>query len=395
MTRSLHYTPFLPEVMADPYPFYRRLRDEEPVYYISEYDGWAIARFEDVWQAARQPDVFVNARGTTAPQALSKIEQPVPSLNQIDDPDHTRLRSQLRRFFTRAPVARLEPAVRETVRAILDEGLERGELDAMRELAEPLAARIACRLLALPEEAGPLLTAWVNRYTANDPEDQGRSSDAMAATMEMNAYLAEFVRDWRARGRSEGEIVDVFLACEIGGRRLEDLEIASHLQTLVIGGTDTTPKVIGTALVELFRQPDQRKAVVDKPALAAAAFAEALRYEAPTHFMARTVAKPTRFAGHEMKPGQGVLLLFASANRDEREHPDPDRYDLHRDPRRNLGFGHGAHICIGAQVARLEGRVLLQELLARAPGYTIDESRIVYRRADQIHGTLSLPVGLR
>ncbi len=169
---TLGYSPFLPEVMADPYPFYRSLRREAPVYYMEQYDAWALTRFADIWAAARSPEIYCSAQGTTAANVLSRLEAPVPSINQIDPPDHTRLRSAIRSHFTSKPVARFEPEIRKEVRQALDAHSAAGEIDAVRDLAEPLAARVACRLLSLPEEAGPLLTQWVHRFAANEPADE-------------------------------------------------------------------------------------------------------------------------------------------------------------------------------------------------------------------------------
>jgi hypothetical protein len=393
--QPLVYSPFLPEAIRDPHPLYRRLRAEAPAYYIEPYDGWALSRFEDCWRAAEDARTFSSLRGTTAAQALSKVEPPVPSINQLDPPDHTRLRKAVQGTFSRAHVRAFEPQIRAFIRACLDRGADAGELDAVRELADPLAARVACRLLDLPEEDAGLLTRWVHRYTLNEPADLGRSSDALAAAVEMNEYLARCVRRWRQMGRRTGAVVDAFLGFERNGRRLEDLEIASHLQTLVIGGTDTTPKAIGAALLRLHQHPEQRARLARAPERIPIAFTEVVRYDMPTQFMARTLARDVVLHGEKLRAGQGVLLLFAAANRDEREFPEPDRFDVDRDPPRILSFGHAAHMCLGVHVARLEARIVLEELLGRFPGYALDASRAVWRRADQIQGLVSLPIQLR
>jgi cytochrome P450 len=388
----IHYTPFLPEATTDPYPLYRRLLEEAPVYYIEEYDGWALSRFADVWSALEDAETFGTTQGSTAAQALSKVEPPVPSINQIDPPHHTRLRRAIKGSFTKNHVASLEPEVRSLAVEAIERGLEDGRLDGVRELADPIAGQIACRLLDLPPEDGPLLTAWVHRYVQNDPEDEGRSNDALAASMAMNQYLAEFAARWRRKPGREGALVQAFLEFEIDGRKLDDLEVASHLQTIVIGGTDTTPKGVGAALLRLHQHPDQRARLASNPAKIPAAFHEVLRYDMPTQFMARTVMRPTELHGQKLEPGQGVLMMLAAANRDPREFPDPDRFDVDRNPRRILSFGHAVHICLGAHVARLEGRVLLEELLSRAPDYHLDEAELEWRRADQIQGIISAPI---
>lgn len=391
MHEPLRYSPFLPEVMADPFPFYRRLRDEAPAYHLEGYDTWVLSRFEDLWRATEDDLTFINAKGTTAAQAVSKVESPVPSINQLDGVEHKRLRKAIRGIFSPSSARELEDLVRREARRRIAEGRERGELDAVGELADPIAATVACRLLSLPDEAGPLLVAWVHRYANNAPGDEGRSADALAAAQEMNAYLAEHVAA-RRQGRGEPGVVDVFLAHAIGGRRLGDLEIASHMQTLVIGGTDTTPKVISSALLRLSRDPAQRADLAGDPDAIPGAFLEALRIDMPTQFMARTVARDATIHGQHMRPGQGVLLLFASGNRDEREFPDPDRFDARRPIRRHLGFGHASHVCIGSHVAKFEGRIVLEEVLAAVPDYRIDERRIAWRSADQLRGMTSLPL---
>jgi cytochrome P450 len=229
----------------------------------------------------------------------------------------------------------------------------------------------------------------------NVASDLGRSPDALAAAGEMNAWLAERVREQGARaGRDGASVTDRFLAARVAGRPLSALEIASHLQTLVIGGTETTPRVVAAALLRLQQNPGERDAILAGDAGPSDAFEEALRLDSPTQYMARTVARDCEWRGQALRAGQGVLLLYASANRDEREFPDPERFYVRRRPKRMLGFGHGAHLCIGLHVARLEGRVLLEELLARSPRFAIDEARVVRTASDQMRGIAELPIAL-
>jgi cytochrome P450 len=318
----------------------------------------------------------------------------VPSVNQLDGVDHTRLRKALHPFFAKHRVAALEGEVRALARECLA-AARGGVLDAARELAEPVAAHVACRLLDLPREDAPRFQRWVARYMANAPGDLGRSPDALAAALEMNAWLAERVRERRAGAARDGaRVVDRLLEARVGGRALSDLEIASHLQTLVIGGTETTPKVVAAALLRLHQSPSQRAAVQEGRARASDAFEEALRLDSPTQFMARTLARDRELDGKRMRAGQGVLLLYASANRDEREFPEPERFDVLRRPKRMLGFGHGAHLCLGLHVARLEARIVLEEVLARAPRYAVDEAGVVRVASDQMRGIASLPLQL-
>lgn len=210
---------------------------------------------------------------------------------------------------------------------------------------------------------------------------------------ELNAYLAAFVsRSRRRSGKASGRIVDVLLEAGVGGRRLEDLEIASLRMTLVVGSTDTTPKVLGCAVDQLWRHSEQRARLARAPPNIPAAFIEALRFNMPTHYMGRTLRRDVALHGRHMRAGQAVLFLFASVNRDERVFEAPERFDSTRPNPRILGFGHGAHVCIGARITLLEGRILLEELLAAAPDFEVDLARSERRRADQIQGYLSLPL---
>jgi cytochrome P450 len=388
---SLVYSPFGEDVLRDPFPTYQAMRDADPLHYMPEHDGWALSRFADVWAAAEDAELFVTRAGTTAAQVLSRVEPAVPSVNQLDGPDHTRLRKALHRFFAKRRANALEDEVRALARERLA-AAQGGELDAARDLAEPIAAHVACRLLDLPREEAPRFQRWVARYMANAPGDLGRSADALAAALEMNTWLAERVAERRAARAADDSVIDRFLAARVDGRALGDLEIASHLQTLVIGGTETTPKVVAAALLRLHERAGQRAAIRAGGASPADAFEEALRLDMPTQFMARSVARDCELHGKKLRAGQGVLLLYASANRDEREFPNPERFDVMRRPTRMLGFGHGAHLCLGLHVARLEGRVLLEEVLARAPRYEVDEARVVRFVSDQMRGIAQLPM---
>jgi cytochrome P450 len=187
-------------------------------------------------------------------------------------------------------------------------------------------------------------------------------------------------------------VLNRFLAEDLDGRRLSDMEVASHLNMLVIGGTETLPKVFSKAVYRLFQHPDQRDRCIADPSLLPDAFQETLRYDMPTQMLGRSVLRDFELHGETVREGQGLMFLWASANRDEREFSDPDRFDIERRAPRILSFGHGTHTCLGAHVARMEGRVLLEELLARIPDYTVDEERIEHLSSEFFRGFLSLPI---
>jgi hypothetical protein len=216
--------------------------------------------------------------------------------------------------------------------------------------------------------------------------------DGVAAFQEIQGYLLDLVRERRRRGAGEPSPVDTYVRLEVEGQRLADEVVASHLVLLLIGATETFPKVFANALFRLHEYPAQRAQCAADPALIPHAFEEVLRYDMPTQFLCRTVAKAHRLHGQTLRPGQVVLFLYPSANRDEREFRDPDLFDIHRRAPRILSFGHGTHRCLGAHFAKLEGRVLLAAVLRDLPGYEVDEAGIERERTEFVKGITKLPI---
>lgn len=390
----LDYDPFAPAVMDDPLPFYRRLRDESPAHYLAKYDAWALSRFADVWECSGHP-AFSTASGTTPSQVLTKVQPVTPMLNLMDPPEHTQLRNRLRAVFMPKPVAKLEAPARAIARECLDAALERGTLDVIGEFTGRLSVRVTCLSLGLPESDADLLLSLVNRFFAREPGVDGMTPDGLAAAQEMIEYGVALVRARRAAGHPAEDAVDLFCSAEIGGRRLGDEEIASHLSMLVIGGSETFPKTFANAVLRLAEHPDQRAALAADPALAPHAYQESLRYDMPTQFLCRTLTADVERHGQVMRAGQGVCFLYASANHDEREFPEPERFDIQRRARRILSFGAGTHTCLGLHVARLEGRVCLEELLARIPEYEVDLAGAERVRTEFVQGFAALPIRFR
>jgi len=387
----LDYDPFAPAVMDDPQPVYRRLRDEAPAYFLPKYDAWALSRFADVWECSAHP-AFSAAKGTTPSQVLTKVQPVTPMLNLMDPPEHTQLRNRLRAVFMPKPVATLEAPAREIARACLDAALAKGELDVIGEFTGLLSVRITCRSIGLPIEDADGLADLVNRFFAREPGVDGMTADGLAAAQEMIDYGVALVRARRAAGHPDQDAVDMFCTAEIGGRPLADEEIASHLSMLVIGGSETFPKTFANAVLRLAEHPDQRAAVAADPSLVPHAYQESLRYDMPTQFLCRTLVADVELHGQTLRAGQGAMFLYASANHDEREFPDPERFDVQRRARRILSFGAGTHTCLGLHVARLEGRVCLEELLARIPEYDVDLARAERVRTEFVQGFAALPI---
>ena len=390
----VHYDPFDREIIhGDPQPIYRRLRDEAPVYYVERYDCWALSRFADVWAACDDPRVS-SARGSTAGHLLTKVQPLVRMMNTMDPPDHTKLRARLRPLFSPGRMRKLEPAIRAFVASTLDGLRERGEIDAVSELGQPLATFVACAVAGFPREDGALLRDLVNRFFERVPGIDGMTPDGVRAQEEMGAYFYQLAAERRRRPRDVEDALGVLLAYEEDGRPLPDEQIAGNLLLLLVGGTDTLPKVVGNTLHRLYRNPDQRARVAADPELALDAFHEALRIDMPTQYMCRSLLGDWELHGAKMRNGQALLLLYTSANRDEREFPDPDVFRIDRRPTRHLGFSHGTHACLGIHAARAEARIAVQEWLARFPRYEVLEDRIERYETEFVKGYAKMPVRL-
>jgi cytochrome P450 len=391
----IDYDPYSDEALRDPHPIYRRLRDEAPVYHVRRRDAWAISRFKDIWEVSLDAERFSSAGGTLPAQVLTRQQVPYPILNYVDPPEHRALRGIFVPLLLPRAVARLEPGVRALAVELLESARAQGELDAMNGFAVPFASRIAARLIGVPDADLPRMVDWVRRFFQHDPDDGSMTPDGVRATEEVNAYCVELARARRRRPSDANDAVSALLAHEAKtGRVFSDAEAGMHLGMLVIGGSETIAKGIALALALLARFPDQREILLEDRSLIPDAFHEALRYDNPTQFLCRTVARDTELHGEKLRKGQGVMLLYASGNRDEREFERPEVFDVRRRPERILSFSAGEHLCLGIHLARLEARVALEEILARFPRYEIDFERARPIRTEFIKGWALLPMRL-
>jgi cytochrome P450 len=391
----IQYDPYADEVLRDPHPIYRRLRDEAPAYFVEAYDAWALSRFEDIWQVSADSERFSSARGTLPAQILTREQPVIPILNYVDPPDHTALRGLFQPLFAPRAALRHEPFVRALAIEILEGARGRGEIDAVQELTIPFATRIAAQLIGVPTSDMHSMVEWVQRFFQHDPDHGSMTPDGVAAIEEVNAYCTELARE-RQRAPSEAtDAVNAILAyAGKSGRAFSDEEMGMHLGMLVIGGSETIAKGITLSISLLSEFRDQREILIREPELILDAFHESLRYDNPTQFLCRSVARDTELHGQKLRKGQGVMLLYASGNRDDREFERPDVFDVTRRPQRILSFSVGRHLCLGIHLARLEARVMLEELLGRYPLFEVDFDRADRIRTEFIRGFNSLPVRL-
>jgi cytochrome P450 len=387
----IDYDPFSDEVMENPHPTYKQLRDEAPAYYIEKYNAWALSRFADIWACSSNP-AFSAARGTTSSQVLTKVQPVTPMLNVMDPPDHGKLRSAIRPRFARASMAGMEPTVRSIVTECLDKVLERGRFDVIGDLAAQLSVKVTCQAVGIPVEDGDLLSDLVWRFFGREPGVDGMTTDGLAAAQELNEYFVGLVQSRERSGNDDDDVVNVLRAFELDGRRFSPEDIASHLTLLIIGGSETFPKTFANGIYRLWEHPGQRRRCAEDPSLIPDAYLEILRYDMPTQFLCRTLTEDVELHGQTMKKDSGVLFLYASANRDDREFENPDVFDVERRPQRILSFGAGTHACLGLFVAKMEGRVCLEETLRRLPEYEVDVERLERLRTEFVQGFASLPI---
>lgn len=385
------YDPFAEETLQDPFPIYRRLREESPVHYIESLDAWAVSRFQDIWDVSLDTEHLTVTQGTSTPFVLTKSLPPFRNLNHMDPPEHTVLRTQIAPFFMPNRVRELALRMRAIVNECIDEFVDRGEADIVGELAQIVAIRVGCLVVGFPEAEAGRLVSLVKRFMARAPGAQGLTPDGIEAFGEMCAFLGEIADRQRDHKGESRQPIDAFLRLADEGLIPQE-EVGQHLALLLVGATETFPKAFANAVVLLGRHPDQRAELVADPSLTPGGLRECLRLGMPTQYLLRVVTRPFELHGQKLSPGQAVLLMYASGNRDDREFEEPDRFDVHRLSRRILTFGHGTHRCLGAFVAEMEGRLMLEELLRRIPEYEVDEAAGARDVADFIQGYSALPI---
>ncbi len=389
---SVEYNPFSAEVMRDPHPIYKRLRDEAPAYYIAEYDAWALSRFEDIWNASMDSEHYSCKQGTTASQLLTKKQPATPMLNLMDPPQHTHLRGKVRKHFSPQAIRNLEAMIRRLATECLEAARDKGEIDVMGDFASQISVKVACTVTGIPLEDGDLLNGLVWRFFKREPGIDGMTPDGIAAMGELFEYFTKLSHSRRKSLSDADDVVNLLNAIEIDDEKLDDAAIASHLSMFIIGGSETFPKVFANAVRHLAEHPEQRAECAADPSLIPNAFQEALRYDMPTQFLCRMVTKPVEYHGQTLKAGQPVLYLYPSGNRDDREFEKPDVFDIHREIPRILSFGHGTHACIGIHVAKMEGKVCLEETLKRIPEYRVHLDRAERLVTDFVQGYAALPI---
>ena len=387
---EVYWDPYDVEIFADPYPVFRRLREERPLYRNEKHDFFAVSRFKEVEAGLVDRDTFISGRGAVLELIKANIEFPPGVIIFEDPPRHTVHRGLLSRLFTPRKVAALEPKIRDFCRRSLDPVVGTGRFDFVRDLGAQMPMRTIGMLLGIPEQDQESVRDAVDarlRTDAGKPmeySEQGLSGE----------MFAEYV-EWRAQHPSDDlmtELLQAEFEDETGvTRRLTREEILTYVNVVAGAGNETTNRLIGWAGKVLAEHPEQRRDLVRDPALIPNAIEELLRYESPAPYVGRYVARDVEVLGEKIPEGSAMLFLIASANRDEARFPNGDGFDVHRRVGQHFTFGYGTHFCLGAALARLEGRVALEEILKRFPDWEVDRENAKLASTSTVRGWETLP----
>ncbi len=401
---ELRYDPFDPAVREDPYPYYARLRREAPAFRVESRGLFAVSRYADVVHVLRRHDLFSSAAMAAAlrepvryvPEEERERPFDTAALGVIgaEPPEHTRLRAVLNRGFTPRRIAALEARIRAIAKDLTRALALRGECDFVADFAVPLPVAVIAELLGVPTDRLLDFKRWSDAavHAAFDaPAGADEAHEVGRALREMSDYFGPVLAERRACPRPD--LISALVRAEAVEGTLSNSEARIFLFTLLVAGNVTTTQLLANALLALLRHPDQLARLRRDPERVPAMVEEALRYDAPVQLLLRTATRDVEIGGTRIPAGAPVLPLFASANRDPEVFPDPDHFDIERNPRDHVAFGHGIHYCLGAHLARLEARVSFEVLLEDLPPLELREERIRWIRPLILRGPERLRVG--
>jgi cholest-4-en-3-one 26-monooxygenase len=373
---------------GDPHPTYTWMRANAPVYYDAAHNVWGLASYAAVLGASKDPSTFSNAGG------IRPDSGPIPMMIDMDDPEHWKRRKLVNRGFTPRRVRESEQETRDKCDAIIDRICERGECDFVRDVAAPLPMVMIGDMLGVPPDDRDDLLRWsddmLKAQSGNATDDQFLL--AMNAMAEYTDFCTHAVA--QRQEHPTDDLMSVLVHAEVDGDRLEPLDILHESLLILIGGDETTRHVISGGMEQLLLHPEQWKLLLGDRDKLPTAIEEMLRWVSPIKNMCRTVTHDTEFMGQRLLEGQKCMLLYESANRDESKFADPQRFDVERQPNEHVAFGFGAHFCLGQALARLELKVMFEQLLTRLPDIelAVDPGDLVRRPANFVSGLEAMPV---
>lgn len=391
---GIYFDPYKRHIARDPYPVYQRMRNEAPLYYNPEYNFYALTRYDDVRQGMADFETLSSRHGDILEMIQQRVEIPPGTFIHQDPPLHTAHRNIVARIFTPRRMNGLEEKIRAITVECLDKLVGRDHFDFIEHIGAEVPMRVIGKLLGIPEQDYEAVRESVDSRLVTDGD---KPIEYATGNLVMDQSFGDYI-DWRIRNPDDDvitELLGVEFTDETGSRRkLTRDEMLTYVNILAGAGNETTNKLIGWAGKTLAENPDQRRDLVDNPSLIPEAIEELLRYEPPGPFVARYVTRDVEYHGQTVPEGSAILLINASANRDERRFPNPDKFDIHRDRAAHLSFGYGIHTCIGNVLARMEGRVVLEELLKRFPTWEVDMEQAELLATSTVRGWSTLPAYL-
>jgi cytochrome P450 len=393
--RAEAFDPYDYRFQEDPYPTYAWLRQEQPFYRSDDLGFWALSRHADIHAALRDDTAYSSAMGVSLdPSAWGPHAHKTMSFLAMDPPRQTRLRSLVSRGFTPRRVQELEPRIRQLTRAYLGAALEGGGTwDFVEAFAGRLPMDVVCEMMGVPEPDRAELRRLAELVVHREDGVRDVPAEGMEAALHLVGYYADLVAERRRRPGED--LTSALTVAEVDGDRLTDEEIIGFLFLMVVAGNETTTKLLAHAVFHAHRHPDQLRAVLGDPARVGPWVEETLRYDTSSQILARHLTRDVELHGRTAPAGSQVLLLLGSGNRDPRVFSHPDRYDLGRDPAelgRLISFGGGRHFCLGANLARLEAGVALDEVVRRVAAIEVDEDAAVRVHSVNVRGFARLPV---
>lgn len=388
----MNYNPLSPEVIENPFPYYAELRNKAPVAWIEPLQCWALSRYADVDFALRNPQIFPSSVFTA--QALGDLN-PVPDVPWILDmnpPDHTRLRKLANKGFLPRLIRNLEPRVQEITQELIAPLRDQGEGDLVPALSGPLPTIVIAELLGVERERLNDFKRWSDDVVlgTSRPTEEPIRARVRQSGAELRAYFERMIK--RRRTDPGEDVITALVRAEEERDMLSSAEILALAVLLLLAGNETTTNLIGNAVRTLLKHPAELAKVRTDRALIPALVEEVLRYESPVQVIFRQTAHEVELEGGKIPAGATVFLLLGSANRDERKFPDPDRFDVTRNPQDHVGFGYGIHYCLGAPLARLEGRIALEQLLFDCPPFTCIREQLPQIASVIVRGVQTLPL---
>ena len=388
-----------PEVLANPYPLFKKLRETDPVHWDPFLHAWIVTRYEDVinvmlkFSADRTPTPDqLNAMGMMEElQPIAKVM--VKQMLFMDAPAHTRLRALCATAFTPARMEALRRHIQEIADRLIDQVLASGHMDVIADLANPLPAIVTAELFGVPVKDHENLKEWSTDFAemlGNFQHNPDRARRALGATEKMLAYFRNAIR--KQKGCPRAGLVRALMDAEVDGSRLTEEEMVANLIVTMVGGQETTTNLIGNGLLSLLRNPDQLALLKNDSSVVASAVEELLRYESPSQHTARLAPGDMMLGGKQIRKRQAVIAVFAAANRDPERFPQPDVLDLRRADNRHVAFAWGAHYCFGAPLARVEGQIAFETMLRRLPNIKLEAQELVWRENLGLRGLKSLQI---